>query len=102
MKKTYASFLAFGLSLINLAAFAQTNDSLQYTGNVQKWVVPGCVTSVTLQVYGAQGSRGLGPNTRTFPTATAGGVGGFGGEAIGVLGVTPGDTLYVYVGGQTG
>ncbi len=102
MKRTYTSFFALSLSLINLTAFAQTNDSLHYTGSIQKWVVPGCVTSVTLQVYGAQGSNGLGPNTRTFPTASAGGAGGFGGEAIGVLAVTPGDTLYVYVGGQTG
>ncbi len=102
MKKAYKILFAASLFAISYVASAQTKDSLSYTGSVQKWVVPGCVTSVTMDVYGAQGSNGLGPNTRSFPTATNGGAGGLGGQAEGVLTVVPGDTLYVYVGGQTG
>lgn len=58
-----------------------------YSGAEQQWVVPTGVTEVTIDAYGAQG----------------GGVaGGAGGRAQGVLAVTPGETLRVYVGGAGG
>ncbi len=53
------------------------------------WTVPAGVTSVTVTAYGAQGGA-----------ATNGSIGGYGGSATGTLAVTPGQTLYIYVGGQ--
>ncbi len=60
-----------------------------YTGYVQTYTVPAGVDSLTLQVWGAQGGQG-GPSN----------LGGKGGFAEGRLHVTPGQTLYIYVGGQ--
>ena len=102
MKKIITHLFSIALCFASFAAFGQQKDSLIYTGAVQKWVVPSCATSITISVYGAQGQGGLGPATRSFPTATPGGVGGLGGVATGVLAVTPGDTVYVYVGGRSG
>ena len=60
-----------------------------YSGAAQTFNVPSTVTQVTVTAYGAQGG-----------TAVGGAVGGPGGEAVETLNVTPGSTLYVYVGGQ--
>jgi|GEM_PF-1112406 len=70
--------------------FAQTT-TFNYTGAQQTFVVPPCVTQITITAQGAQGGN-----------AAIGGIGGLGGTATGVLNVTPGQTLYVYVGGQNG
>ena len=59
-----------------------------FTGDVQTFVVPAGVTSVNIEAWGAQGG---------FDGGTAGGMGGY---ATGDLSVTPGETLYLYVGGQ--
>jgi len=59
-----------------------------YTGNQQSFVVPPCVSSLSLTVYGAQGGT------------SSGSTGGYGGTASGTLSVTPGTTLYIYVGNQ--
>ncbi len=62
-----------------------------FTGGVQSFVVPPGVSVVTVEAWGAQGGTG------------AGGSGaGLGGYATGALGVTPGETLSIYVGGQSG
>jgi PKD-like domain/Secretion system C-terminal sorting domain/Glycine rich protein/HYR domain len=63
--------------------------NFNYTGAVQTWVVPAGVTSVNIQAFGAQGN------------ANASGVsmGGLGGSATGTLAVTPGETLWINVGG---
>jgi hypothetical protein len=64
--------------------------TLNYTGGEQQWAVPAGVTSVQVDVKGAQGgSAGYG-------------VPGKGGRVQTTLIVTPGETLYVYVGGQGG
>ena len=62
-----------------------------YTGDVQTFDVPQNVGSLFIEAYGAQGGDG-GPATS--------GQGGLGGYASGVFNVTPGQTLYVYVGGK--
>lgn len=59
-----------------------------YTGTVQYFVVPAGVTSVNIKAWGAQGG-----------TSYAGSV-NYGGFAAGDIAVTPGETLYVYVGEQ--
>ncbi len=62
-----------------------------YTGTVQKFVVPSNTSSLTIKAYGSQGG------------SNASGVkGGLGGYAQGDVSVTPGDTLYIYVGGTNG
>ncbi|MBN93696.1 MAG: hypothetical protein CL928_06410, partial [Deltaproteobacteria bacterium] len=64
-----------------------------YTGGTQTLVVPDCVTTVTLELWGAQGSDG---------NDTDRGIGGQGGYATGNLGVQPGQLLTITVGGQGG
>lgn len=63
-------------------------DSFMYTGAVQTFIVPSDVTEISVDAYGAQGGND-GPAS-----------GGLGGSASGKISVTPGDTLYIYVGGQ--
>lgn len=62
--------------------------TFNYTGAVQTWVVPANVGQVTLEVWGGQGGTNAG-----------GVVGGLGGYSKGTLTVTPGETLYIFVGG---
>ena len=64
---------------------AADQQTFNYTGAPQSWVVPGGVTSVTIQATGAKGG---------------GGNGGNGARAIGTYSVSFGQTLYIYVGGQ--
>lgn len=68
------------------------NVTYNYTGNVQTWTVPSCVTEITVDVYGAQGGNGYRPGNQ--------GSGGLGGRVTGKLAVTPGSVLNLYVGGQ--
>ncbi|HUJ63641.1 MAG TPA: glycine-rich protein [Kofleriaceae bacterium] len=55
------------------------------TGAVQMFSVPSCVTALAIDAYGAGGGSG-------------GGVAGKGGHATGTATVTPGETLYLFVG----
>jgi Glycine rich protein/HYR domain/Secretion system C-terminal sorting domain len=66
------------------------NDSavFNFTGAVQSFVVPPGVTSVIIKTWGAQGGANWVNNVN------------FGGYVQGTVAVTPGQTLYVYVGGQ--
>lgn len=86
MKYSLSALAAVALTAFALSAGAQT-QTFSYTGAQQSFVVPAGVTSVTIEAWGAQGWSGS--NT-----------GGLGGYATGQLDVTPGETLYVYVGGQ--
>lgn len=66
-------------------------DSVQFTftGGVQTFTVPAGVTSVRINTWGAKGGYGSPANHQ----------GGNGGFATGLLSVTPGQILNVYVGG---
>ena len=64
----------------------QTVLTYNYTGSSTSWVVPAGVTSVKLDAYGAQGGSSL--------------TGAYGGHIQSTHTVTPGSTLYIYVGGQ--
>ncbi|MEI6764814.1 MAG: glycine-rich protein, partial [Bacteroidota bacterium] len=66
-------------------SIAVNSQTFSYTGSQQTWTVPAGVTNITIDAQGAQGG---------------GAYGGLGGRAIGTMPVTPGSTLYVYVGGQ--
>jgi hypothetical protein len=71
------------------------SQSFEYTGAVQSFVVPSCVTSIHIEAWGAQGGT---PNANS----SCGGnpdVGGLGGYAWGDLAVTPATAFDVYAGG---
>ncbi len=68
--------------------YSQGTQLFAFTSNQQVFTVPVCVTSITIAAYGAQGYP------YNSPTA------GLGGYAVGNLAVTPGQILYVYVGGE--
>ncbi|HEX2899186.1 MAG TPA: glycine-rich protein [Bacteroidia bacterium] len=86
--------VAMDTVLVDTGAGVPGSDStvFAFTGGAQTFVVPPCVDSVVIRSWGAQGENAL----------VGGAVGGLGGYATGKLAVTVGETLYVYVGGQTG
>ncbi|MCU0233934.1 MAG: glycine rich domain-containing protein [Thermoanaerobaculales bacterium] len=86
---------ALGLLCAALPASAQTTVTFDYTGGAQTWVVPAGVTQVSLQAWGAQGGASYYLGINGFQDD-----GGLGGYTSGELAVTPGDTLYIFVGGQ--
>lgn len=73
-------------------AQTSTTQTFTYTGGLQTFTVPSGVTSVGIQAWGAQGRMNSGGNVS----------GRNGGYATGNLAVTPGNTLYIYVGGGGG
>ncbi|NCU77329.1 MAG: hypothetical protein EBV59_10410, partial [Synechococcaceae bacterium WB7_1C_051] len=70
------------------ASITNGSQSFNYTGSQQTWTVPAGVTSVTVDVQGAQGG------------ATAWGNAGLGGRTQATIPVSPGSTIYINVGGQ--
>lgn len=70
--------------------------TFNYTGGQQTWVVPSGVTSITVDVRGSQGGTGAATED------SSGGIGGKGSRVQTNLNVTPGQTLYIYVGGAGG
>ena len=91
MKKQHLIFnktitVIFTLSIIfSKSLLSQTVVTMPYTGGVQTFTVPSCVTSITVDAKGAQGGDSGG---------------GLGGRVQCVYTVTPGDVLSIYVGGQ--
>lgn len=82
--------LLFSSLLLSSAAIAQTTvtfnaNGIGRNGTVQQFVVPPCVNSVDIDVYGAQGGNSNG---------------GLGSRIKGTFSVTSGDTLYIAVGQQ--
>ncbi len=63
--------------------------SFSYTGGQQSWIVPNGVTSINATLYGAKGADATYSNP---------GDGGKGGKVQANLPVTPGQTLYFFVG----
>jgi len=66
-----------------------------YTGSMATYTVPGGVTSIEIEIWGAQGGSTVGLNG-------ASAAGGLGGYSNGELAVIPGQVLQVFVGGQGG
>jgi hypothetical protein len=89
MKNLFTSILVF--LFLTFPVFSQI--TYNYTGSMQTYVVPPCITSVTIEVYGGEGA-----NSQDRLTTNA--TGGRGAYATGTLTVTGGQTLYIYVGGQ--
>lgn len=70
---------------------AQVSLTYTFTGSPQSFTVPSCVSSVSLTAKGARGGSNV-----------QGVQGGLGGSAFGVLSVSPGDVLNIYIGGTSG
>jgi hypothetical protein len=79
-------------TVINCPPGTQT---FSFTGGVQSFTVPSCVSQLNVTLRGAQGE-----NSACAPNQ--GGNGGLGAEVTGVLNVLGGAQLWIYVGGQTG
>ena len=93
-----------GLGLLGAgSAFAET-QTFTYTGGEQTFTVPAGVSSVeVLGVAGHGGSGSVAPNGPGGVTGQPGSPGKSGGSAAEVTGkltVTPGETLYIEVGGN--
>lgn len=91
MKKLYYS-LVLGTLFISGVSKAQT-QTFTFTGSVQTFTVPTCVSEVTIVCHGASGSNG---NASNSPA----GIGGTGAIVTGTYAVSGGDVLSIYVGGQ--
>ncbi len=101
MRKLF--FILFlGVSVFSNAQFQFNNlalrkpvltDSLNfsYTGSIQIFIVPNRVTSIKVRAIGAKGGTGAG-----------GQVGGAGANITTTINVTPGQVLYIVVGGYPG
>lgn len=101
MRKLF--FILFlGVSVFSNAQFQFNNlalrkpvitDSLNFsfTGSIQTFIVPNRVTSIKVRAIGAKGGTGAG-----------GQVGGAGANITTTLNVTPGQVLYIVVGGYPG
>lgn len=74
---------------ISMKPLNKTLVAFNYTGAIQTWTVPAGVTSIYVEAFGAQGGS-QGPN-----------IGGNGGKVSCSLPVTPGQLLYITVGGQS-
>src|SRR5436309_2262682 len=75
--------------VVGLPPAAATTETFVYTGAAQTWTVPAGVSEATVDLYGAQGGGG----PALFPP-------GLGGRATATIGVTPGGSIQVNVGGQ--
>src|SRR3954469_10034024 len=84
------------LALLGLAgnASAATLATFGFTGSAQTFTVPAGVHHVSIQALGAQGGPG---GVGEFDMQ-----GGLGGQANAPLSVTPGEVLFIYVGGSGG
>ena len=92
IKFTYLAGLILGL-FANAAAFGQLVTTYAYTGSLQTYTVPPGITSIQIEVWGAQGQALI---IEDFSPSS----GGLGGYAKGNLAVTPGQVLNIFVGGQ--
>lgn len=79
----------YSLPTMSSTCVVLVGDTFNYTGSVQTYVVPVGITTLTMETWGAQGGANWVNNTN------------FGGYSKGTFTVTPGETLYIYVGGQT-
>ena len=80
------------VSNISTTTSSISSQTFSYTGSVQNFVVPACVTSVTLKVWGG-GGGGSGHDG-----GSGGATGGGGAYSTNTVSVSPGDVLQIYVG----
>ena len=76
------------LMLSSFAALTQGSVTFNFTGGPQNWVVPSCVSNITLTIAGAEGGTSGGAN------------GGDGAVITATIPVNAGDVINMIVGGQ--
>ncbi|MGB3009112.1 MAG: hypothetical protein WBB33_02035 [Candidatus Saccharimonadales bacterium] len=97
---TSLSTASWGGSTVAAGGFIYTVGGTSFSGQIYNtqgsdtFVVPAGVTSLTFKMWGAGGGGGGGG-----AAGGTGGAGGGGGYITGLISVTPGETLSVYVGG---
>jgi hypothetical protein len=72
----------------------------EYTGGPQQFVVPTCVSRITVELWGAQGGPSECGQEEKFDLPDTQDDGGLGGYVKAELDVTPGTKLHVFVGGK--
>ncbi|GLR15640.1 glycine-rich protein [Portibacter lacus] len=95
MNIIYRSYIFCATLLLSFQLNSQTSDIYVYTGATETWVVPAGVFSIDLDISGGAGAQAI-------DRVMTNGEGGGGGNATGTLAVTPGQTLYINVGGAGG
>jgi hypothetical protein len=84
--------------LLTVQTGAVTTTSFTYTGNLQTFTVPADITAITVHMWGAgSGNQNNSPSIGTTPTTN--GASSPAGYTTGNLAVTPGQVIYVVVGG---
>jgi len=91
-RKITLALCAGVLLLLGGNANAQQVDTLFYTGAIQNFTVPACVTQITIEAYGAQGGMTMGENNSGPWT------GGLGAYIKGTFAVSGGQVLDILVG----
>lgn len=97
MKKNYliGCLLAGALGMVTNSNAQVSTQTFTYTGAVQNFTIPLCVSQVTITCYGAQGAAGA-----TGGNGSLGGNGGLGAVVSGVYTVTaPNPVFNIFVGG---
>ncbi len=80
------------LCLFWVLSKAQVTQTFTYTGATQSFVIPPCVSTISVDVRGAQGANAA----DKLPSNSSGGLGG---RAQAIISVVPGQIYYMTVGG---
>ena len=93
MRAYFSTFVFLAILCSCLYGFGQT--TFNYTGGMQTYTVPAGVTNLTAIIRGAQGGNGV-----VNSGGSGIGTGGFGAMIQATITVTPGQLLYLFVGGK--
>ncbi len=85
-------------STITVRPHYSVSQTFNYTGAMQTFVVPQGITKIKIDARGAQGQSAIYNQPGTKPDD----LGGKGGRVIAEYPVTPGQTIYIMVGGSNG
>ncbi len=90
---SFRAVLVLSGLLLPAVGLSQTIQTFNFTGAEQTWVVPPGVNEVDIELMGGEGAAALDRREDL-------GGSGLGSQLVGTLQVTPGETLYLYVGGM--
>jgi hypothetical protein len=91
--------LFFTLLTWSLTGYLQSTTTFNYTGGMQTFIVPAGVTQIDVDVMGAEGGDAVG-NAVGWSNGPVNMDAGNGGRVTASYNVTPGETLYIFVGGE--
>jgi hypothetical protein len=96
VKQILITLILLTTLLFGNEAFAQKKETFEYTGKFQTYTVPEGVTSIQVEMLGGGGGFGSWENER-YPEKYKPGNGG---KLTATYPVTPGEKIYVFVGGR--